>query len=119
MRDPTTQKHAKDLRQNLTKAETILWKYIKGNKIEGVKFRRQFPIEPFIVDYAAIEIKLIIEVDGATHTSADEISYDRSRETYLKAQGWRIIRVWNNEIYNNLFGVLEAISQEVYDLKHK
>ena len=117
MRNPITQKHAKDLRQNLTKAEAIIWNYLKGNKIEGIKFRRQFAIEPFIVDFAAVEIKLIIEIDGATHSSDDRVKYDDARTQFLTSQDWQIIRVWNNDIYNNLNGVLQSISQIVHALK--
>ena len=69
MRNPTTQNHAKNLRQNLTKAEAIIWNYLKGKKVEGVKFRRQLPAGNYIADFAAIEIKLIIEIDGATPVS--------------------------------------------------
>jgi very-short-patch-repair endonuclease len=117
LRNPKTQKYAKELRLNLTKAEIILWKYLKSNKVENIKFRRQFVIEPFIVDFAAVEIKLIIEIDGATHSSDDEIKYDISRQTYLEAKNWQVMRVSNHDIYNNLSGILEVISQNVYELK--
>ncbi|MBN8647718.1 MAG: endonuclease domain-containing protein [Caulobacterales bacterium] len=117
MRNPITQNHAKDLRKNLTKAEAIIWNYLKGKKIEGVKFRRQFPIGIYIVDFAAVEIKLIIEIDGATHSSDDRVKYDNARTQFLTSQGWKVIRVWNNDIYNNLNGILQSISQIVQELK--
>lgn len=119
MRNPITQKHAKNLRQNLTKAEAILWNYLKGKKIEGVKFRRQFLVGNYIADFAAIEIKLIIEIDGATHSSDDRVEYDTARTEFLTSQGWRVIRVWNNDIYSNLNGVLQSISQIIYELKQE
>lgn len=119
MRNPTTQNHAKNLRQNLTKAEAIIWNYLKGKKVEGVKFRRQLPAGNYIADFAAIEIKLIIEIDGATHSSDDRVEYDNARTEFLSSQGWRVIRVWNNDIYSNLNGVLQSISQIVYELKQK
>ena len=119
MRNPITQNHAKNLRQNLTKSEAIIWNYLKGKKVEGVKFRRQFPIGNYIADFAAIEIKLIIEIDGATHSSDDRVEYDTARTEFLTSQGWRVIRVWNNDIYSNLNGVLQSISQIVYELKQK
>jgi len=117
LRNPITQNHAKDLRKNLTKAEAIIWNYLKGKKIEGVKFRRQFPIGIYIVDFAAVEIKLIIEIDGATHSSDDRVKYDNARTQFLTSQGWKVIRVWNNDIYNNLNGILQSISQIVQELK--
>ena len=117
MRNSKTQNFAKENRQNLTKAEAIIWKHIKGAKIEGVKFRRQHPIPPFIVDFAAVEIGLIIEIDGATHISEDELQSDKSRENYLKAKGFEIIRIRNFDIYNNLGGILEYLGKRVWELK--
>ena len=117
MRSPKTQNFAKENRQNLTKAEAIIWKHIKGANIEGVKFRRQHPIPPFIVDFAAIEIGLIIEIDGATHISDEELQNDKSREDYLKAKGFEIIRIKNLDIYNNLGGILEFLGKRVWELK--
>jgi len=117
LRNPITQNHAKDLRKNLTKAEAIIWNYLKGKQIKGVKFRRQFPIGIYIVDFAAVEIKLIIEIDGATHSSDDRVKYDNARTQFLTSQGWKVIRVWNNDIYNNLNGILQSISQIVQELK--
>ncbi|KAF0112614.1 MAG: putative restriction endonuclease-like, partial [Hyphomonadaceae bacterium] len=69
MRNAKTQKFARSLRNSPTKAETILWKILRNLNIEKVKFRRQHPIPPYITDFAALEIKLIIEVDGATHST--------------------------------------------------
>ncbi len=117
MRNPKIQNFAKENRQKLTKAETIIWKHIKGANIEGVKFRRQHPIPPFIVDFAAIEIGLIIEIDGATHISDEELQNDLSREKYLKTKGFEIIRIRNLDIYNNLGGILEFLGKLVWELK--
>ena len=117
MCNPKIQNFAKENRQKLTKAETIIWKHIKGANIEGVKFRRQHPIPPFIVDFAAIEIGLIIEIDGATHISDEELQNDKSREDYLKTKGFEIIRIRNLDIYNNLGGILEFLGKRVWELK--
>lgn len=117
MRNSTLQQYAKSMRQNLTKSEAIIWKYIKGCKLHGVKFRRQYIIEPYIADFAALEIKLIIEIDGATHSSDEEIIYDQKRDSYLKSLGWEILRIWNIDIYSNLSGILENLDKKIWELK--
>ena len=99
----------------MTKAEVILWQHLRRNAMLGLRVRRQHPIGPFIVDFAFTEARLIVEVDGATHATDEERAYDRRRRAYLNQRGWREIRVWNNDVYKNLDGVLEAIWREVIE----
>ncbi|KAF0183528.1 MAG: hypothetical protein FD163_2248 [Hyphomonadaceae bacterium] len=117
MRNAKTQKFARSLRNSPTKAETILWKILRNLNIEKVKFRRQHPIPPYITDFAALEIKLIIEVDGATHSTEAELMYDQARTNFLVEKGFEIIRVWNDDIYKNLSGVLEYLASRISELK--
>jgi very-short-patch-repair endonuclease len=106
-------KFAKQLRKELTDAETILWSFLRRARKQGFHFRKQHPIGPFIADFACARPMLTVEVDGATHGSDDEVAYDKRRTAYLKAHGWHEIRVTNHDIYRNLDNVLEFIWEEV------
>jgi very-short-patch-repair endonuclease len=98
---------ARRLRKNATRVETILWSQLRSKQIEGVKFRRQQPISGFIVDFIACEKKLILELDGGQHAVSHE--KDRERERLLAEAGYKVLRFWNNEVLENLPGVLETI----------
>jgi len=108
-------KLAKDLRSNLTPAEQGLWKHLRHRQLEGLKFRRQCPIGKFIVDFVCLEKKLIVEVDGIQHSENKE--YDYQREEWLEQEGYTVLRFWNNEVQNNLDGVLEEIRKHVVGIK--
>ena len=103
---------AKTLRQRLTHAEVIVWQNLRRKSLGGLKFRRQHPIGPYITDFACLRAKLIVEVDGATHATESEISYDQRRRAFMSQFGWKEIRVYNDDVYKNLDGVLEAIWRE-------
>ncbi len=102
-----TLQNAKALRQNQTNAEGLLWHYLRNKQLDGHKFRRQQPIGPYIVDFACLPRKLIVELDGGQH--AKQEAYDEKRDTFLQDKGYRILRFWNNEVFENCFGVLESI----------
>jgi len=91
----------KFLRSQPIKAEWLLWSKLKGKQL-GYKFRRQFSIGHYIVDFYCPILKFAIEVDGATHSSKDELAYDKNREEYLKKFGIKIKRYNNLEIFTNL-----------------
>ena len=101
---------ARYLRHKDTKAEKILWKELRNRKLR-VKFRRQHPMEKFILDFYAPEIKLAIELDGSPHKEGHE--YDRSRTEYFKSLGIKVIRFWNHEIEKDLERVIEKIKKEI------
>ena len=101
--------HVKNLRKNMTEAEVILWSKLRLKEQHGVRFRRQHPVGPYIADFACVAAKLIVEVDGATHSSDGEIAYDRKRDAYMIQRRWRVIRVSNNDVYKNLDNVCEMI----------
>ena len=96
---------AKELRRNLTVAERALWQILRDRQL-GARFRRQFVIAPYIVDFVCPEASLIIEVDGGQHAEAGEHDY---RDAVLRLKGWRVLRFWNNEVPQNREGVAERI----------
>jgi very-short-patch-repair endonuclease len=104
-----TQK-ARSLRQNMTKAEVFLWMALRKRGLNGARFRRQHPVGPYIADFACPAAKLIVEVDGATHSTPDELAHDARRTKYLESQGWTVIRVNNSDVYENMDGVWHAIA---------
>lgn len=121
MRDnekPTIRK-ARALRKAMPKSEVILWSRLRREQLGGYRFRRQMPIGPYIADFACAELRLLIEVDGATHTAPAEIERDARRAAFLQQQGWHVWRVWNNEVYENLEGVLEGLLIELRNLEQK
>ena len=101
--------HALPLRRQMTRAEVILWSRLRRNALHGMRIRRQHPIGAYVADFACLPLRLVIEIDGVTHGSAEEIAYDKRREAYLVGHGYRVLRFWNTEVYENLDGVLQAI----------
>ena len=101
---------ARELRNNATGAERKLWQRLRTLKVNGQKFRRQVPIDHFIVDFACLSHRVIIEVDGATHATDDEIACDLLRQQYLESQGFVVFRFQNNDVFANIDGVMDAIA---------
>jgi primosomal protein N' (replication factor Y) len=97
--------NARGLRRKLTDAEQVLWKELRKYRL-GRRFRRQFPIPPYIVDFACVEEHLIVEADGGQHARPGDYDF---RDGELRRQGWRVLRFWNNEILANREGVLRTI----------
>ena len=112
--DPLMRDRARELRKNQTEAEQKLWQAIKKNQVNGVKFRRQYCIGYYIVDFISLTYKLIIEVDGGQHL--EKADYDIVRTEYLTALGYKVIRFWNNEIFEELDSVLESINNAIISL---
>jgi very-short-patch-repair endonuclease len=109
-------RRARQLRQDATDAERRLWSALRDRRLEGYRFRRQYPIGPFIVDFACTRHRLIVEADGSQHADSDA---DRQRTAWLESQGWRVLRFWNSEILANGSGVVEAILQKLKgELEH-
>jgi len=98
---------ARSLRRNMTDAERVLWRELRRNGL-GWRFRRQFPIPPYIVDFACLEARLVIEADGGQHNRPGDHDH---RDADLRAHGWRVLRFWNIEILENRGGVLERIAE--------
>lgn len=106
------QRHrAKQLRATMTPAEMLLWRYIKAHRIDGLSFRRQVPIQNYIVDFVCLSAKLVIELDGMSHSFGENISADAKRDAFFSAHGFRVLRVRNEDVVTNLEGVIELIRQ--------
>ena len=101
--------YSKDLRKNMTDAEQTLWFYLRNNQLAGYKFRRQEAIDNYIGDFVCYKKKLIIELDGGQHNDEQNIEQDKIRQNYLEQQGFKILRFWNDNIFNNIEGVLDTI----------
>lgn len=97
----------------MTEAEVILWSRLRRKAVHGRSFRRQHPIGPYIADFACRSARLVIEVDGATHSTDHEIAYDKKRDEYMTARGWRVFRISNMDVYRNLDDVLDVIFRAV------
>ena len=97
---------AKSMRSSATDAEHRLWQILRAKRFAGHKFRRQLPIDYYIVDLVCLAARLVVEVDGGQHA---ESARDERRDVYLRAQGFRILRFWNNEIFDNEEGVAARI----------
>ena len=106
-------RQAVKLRKELTPAEKKLWAYLRGDKLNGVSFRRQHAIGNFIPDFVSVKKKLIIELDGSQHL--EQAEYDVERTRYLESRGYKVIRFWNNDVMNDIEGVIRAIEMALHD----
>jgi very-short-patch-repair endonuclease len=97
--------HAKRLRRRMTDAERRLWQYLRAGRLAGLKFRRQHPVPPYIVDLCCVEARLVVELDGSQHSPAA----DAARTRYLQSQGWRVVRFWDNDVLREVEAVVTAI----------
>jgi very-short-patch-repair endonuclease len=103
-----TLSRARTLRRKLTDAETMLWSRVRKD-VHGVRFRRQHPIGPYIADFACVRARLVVEIDGATHSTDAERDYDARRDRYMRLRGWYVLRFRNGDIYDALGDVVERI----------
>jgi very-short-patch-repair endonuclease len=99
---------ARKLRRTPTEAEIRFWAKVRRRQLNGAKFRRQWPIESYVVDFVCLEARLVVELDGGQHAdNADDII----RTAKIVAAGYRVIRFWNNDVLSNTNGILETVSQ--------
>jgi very-short-patch-repair endonuclease len=103
---------ASKMRREPTRAEKVLWRALRTS-LPGISFRRQHPIGPYIVDFACLNAKVIVELDGDVHAVPDQIEQDAVRQAYLSARGFRVIRYANTQVLNNLSGVLHDIQNAI------
>jgi very-short-patch-repair endonuclease len=109
-------RNARVLRNNMTRAEIILWSRLRERKISGYKFRRQQPLLDYIVDFYCPELKLIIEADGEIHSLKENSEYDRKRDNILKINGYHIIRFTNLEIETELDSTIKKINLYIIEI---
>ena len=100
-----TLENSRRLRNGMTDAERKLWQHLRGSQLDGLKFRRQHPIPPYIADFCCIERKLIVELDGSQHNEHK----DAARTRFLESKGWKVVRFWDNEALLQTEAVVEAI----------
>ena len=112
--DATPTKRSRELRNNATPAERKLWGALRNSKRVGVRFNRQVVIRPYICDFVARSLKLVIELDGGQH--AEAIAYDKARTAFLEARGYRVLRFWNNDVMENIEGVVRSIESFLNDM---
>jgi very-short-patch-repair endonuclease len=104
---PRKTKLSRNLRSAQTDAEALLWRHLRNRQLGGQKFVRQDPIGPYICDLVCREKRLIVEADGGQHADS---AADATRDQWLTAHGYRVLRFWNNDILENIDGVLETIA---------
>lgn len=110
--DERMRERARALRAGMTDAEQRLWRELRGRRLAGLKFRRQKPLGRYIVDFVCLERGLVVELDGGQH--AEQIDYDRLRDTWLHSQGLVVLRFWNHEVLQQTDAVLERIRLWLY-----
>jgi len=115
MRNRLAQQRARRLRKSSTDTERVLWYHLRRRQLAGYRFRRQVPVGSYIVDFACLEAKLIVEVDGSQHQEFG--AYDRNRDQYLRRCGLVVLRFWDNDVLTQTQSVLEAISNALTSLQ--
>ena len=107
----TIRDRARQLRRDQTAVESKLWFRLRARQLAGAKFRRQYPIGPFIADFCCMEHGLVVELDGSQHVEQE--AADRRRSAFLTRQGYRVIRFWDNEVIEDIEAVLQRIMDEL------
>ncbi len=105
------------LRSEMSKAEVLLWIQLKGKQICGYKFRRQFGVDIYSIDFYCPKLKLAIEVDGATHFSDEDIEKDKIRQRKIEEFGIKFLRFTNLDIYDSLSGVIDIIKEKIKEIE--
>ena len=107
----------KKLRSRSTEAENILWEHLRGKKLAGLKFKRQYSVDHFVVDFYCTELKLAIELDGMIHSDKEIKNHDENRDGYLSEFGIQILRIKNEIVLGNVDKALELIRNKIKEIK--
>ena len=102
---------AKELRRTMPRAETLLWRHLKADRLAGLGFRRQTPMGNYIADFVAHSSKLIVELDGESHDFEERIRHDERRDQWFASRGYRVLRFTNDDVMKNLEGVVLTIAE--------
>jgi very-short-patch-repair endonuclease len=108
---------ARSLRKDMSESEWMLWRELRKRQVGGHRFRRQHPIGPYIVDFVCLEQRFVVEIDGGHHNEPEQAKHDERRTRWLEQEGYRLFRVWNTEVFDNLDGVVETIWAELAGLR--
>jgi len=114
---PVLYEYAKQMRRNSTEAEEILWQRLRNKQVAGLKFRRQHPVDRFIVDFYCHEINLAVELDGTIHDETEQRELDKGRSETLKEFGINVIRFRNEEVFDNIENVIGKLTKEILSLR--
>lgn len=114
--DPQLLEFAKTMRSNATDAEHLMWQLLRAKRFMNLKFRRQYVIAPYIVDFYCHELGLVIEFDGSQHGTDDAIEYDAERTKFLEALDLKVVRYWNNDVLRRMDVVLEDLWRRCSEL---
>jgi very-short-patch-repair endonuclease len=106
----------RQLRREMPKAEITLWSRLKGKQVLGLKFRRQYSVGPYSLDFYCPAARLAVELDGDSHWTGAAIEYDHMRQNFVESFGIRFLRFPNSEVYQNLEGVVEMIAENAKEL---
>ena len=101
---PRQRQRAKQLRTEMTRAETLLWRYIRAHRIDGLGFRRQAPFKSYVADFVCHSARLVVELDGESHDFSERQRRDERRDRFFEAQGYRVLRFANEDVLSNLEG---------------
>jgi very-short-patch-repair endonuclease len=120
-------RRARRLRAKATDTEILLWKRLRTIETAGTHFRRQVPIGPYVADFVCMAARVVIELDGSQHATGPHQIRDKRRTRWFESEGYRVIRFWNNDLSNNIDGVLDTVYEALYGsrdaetrpLKHK
>lgn len=110
---PTHRRHARRMRKVMTEAELKFWNAVRAQRLMGLNFRRQMPIAGYIVDFACPEHRLVVEIDGSSHSHDAEIRRDERRDSRLSVLGWTVIRATNDEVIRHLDEVCTHIMRMI------
>jgi len=116
---PANRRFAKAMRRAMPEAERKLWQHLRRPGIGGLRFRRRTPIGPYIVDFFCPERRLIVELDGGQHGEAAHLARDATRDVWLMDRGYRVMRIWNNDVMENVEGVCVQIPAVAEDASSK
>src|ERR1044071_8393271 len=105
-------RYARTLRKDPTHAERVLWQRLRRRQLAGFKFRRQHSVGPFICDFACVEASIIVELDVIQHVERSD--YDRRRDHFLRSKGFRVLRVWNSDVFWRTKSVLETVYEALH-----
>ena len=111
-------RRARELRKLSPAAERILWPRLKNRGLCGAKFVRAESIGPYYADFACRSAKLVVEIDGETHSTDEEIAHDKRRTAFLEAEGYRVVRYSNQQVYENLEAIVDEIARILAEIKH-
>ncbi|MCH8063301.1 MAG: endonuclease domain-containing protein [Chloroflexi bacterium] len=116
---PSEKEKRRLLRNNMPNAETVIWTRLKGKQLLGYKFRRQYSVDRYIVDFYCPELKLAVEIDGDSHYQKGSEDNDRRRQAFIESFGIQFLRFTNEDVFKNLEGVIETVRRTALEMNSR